>query len=208
MSLLRHHQISEHTFWGMWEIEETLEDLLDIFPEAIHHQDFTAIHIELKQKQWLASRILIQKLLEIHQLPYAGISKDEFNKAILLDSDIHLSISHCKDYAIAIIDTKKSTGIDIELVSPRIQLVAKKFLSDFEKNNTCWSDEELTIYWCAKEAMYKLYGRKQLFFNKELKVIKNSNATAFTGEIIKDEITIPVEMISEKFGDYIIVYCK
>ncbi|MBX2844370.1 MAG: 4'-phosphopantetheinyl transferase superfamily protein [Flammeovirgaceae bacterium] len=208
MSLLRHHQISEHALWGMWEIEESLEDLLNLFPEATNHQDFTAIHIELKQKQWLASRILIKKLLELNNLPYSGISKDKFNKAILLDSTLHLSISHCKDYAIAIIDKEKSTGIDIELVSPRIQIIAKKFLSDFEKDNTCWSDEELTVYWCAKEAMYKLYGRKQLFFNRELKVKKNSDNASFTGEIIKDELTIPVEMESEVFGDYVIVYCK
>jgi hypothetical protein len=30
--------------------------------------------------------------------------------------------------------------------------------------------EQLTVYWCAKESLYKLYGKKELAFKENLKI--------------------------------------
>ena len=38
-------------------------------------------------------------------------------------------------------------------------------LKSLQKKN---QDEQLTVFWCAKESLYKLYGKKELAFKKNL----------------------------------------
>jgi 4'-phosphopantetheinyl transferase EntD len=60
------------------------------------------------------------------------------------------------------------TAIDIELVSHKLLKLASKFLSD-EEQEFCQTDlEKLTLLWCAKETLYKIYPGRGLHFRENL----------------------------------------
>ena len=123
---------------------------------------------ESRKQQWLASRVLLRELAHND----AEIIYDEHNKPFVQDSKMSISLSHSYGLVALIIDLEKETGIDIELVKPKIERIADKFMSDEEmlhldKKNRI---EALYVHWCAKEALYKLYGKKELIFKEDLPV--------------------------------------
>ena len=63
----------------------------------------------------------------------------------------------------------------------------------------------MTIYWSAKEAMYKLNGRMGIIFKEQLLVYKALSATLFRGEIILKEKKIGVNLSLNKIGQHVIV---
>src|SRR6201999_144711 len=97
----------------------------------------------------------------------------------------HFSISHCGSYAAAIVSSNSRVGVDIELITPRIEIVAHKFLSEeeshfFNEDYTLFLEqwglrgrvyqEFLTLIWSAKEALFKWYGRGELDFKRDMQV--------------------------------------
>ena len=91
------------------------------------------------------------------------------------DEKYHFSISHCGDYAAVIVSEEIRVGIDIELVTPKVDLIKHKFLDEEEmllvqKNNL----QHLTLLWNCKEAVFKWYGNGGLNFKKNIIVKKIS----------------------------------
>jgi hypothetical protein len=62
--------------------------------------------------------------------------------------------------------------------------------------------------WCGKEALYKLYGHRNLDFkqNIRLELIEPEPFCEFRGEIRKGSNHQVYQMVSEQFDDYILVY--
>jgi 4'-phosphopantetheinyl transferase len=128
-----------------------------------------AIRSELKRMQRVAVRMLLNMLSkhEGNRLEY-----DEFNKPYLSGPDWHISISHAGDKVAVMVDGSASPGIDIEVIDPKIERIAKKFMSrdemkDVEGENRV---EKLYVYWAAKEAMYKIHGTRGLHFIGDLHI--------------------------------------
>lgn len=152
---------------GIWHITESTQDLLKekSFSDRDLLQLDTFSH-EQRKKEWLAARILTEKLTGN---PEARIVYDEHNKPSLQGSEYHISISHSRDLLAVILSTHP-TGIDIELIKPKIERIKHKFMSTAELGSL-QSDHfshQLTAYWCAKESLYKLYGQKELSFRENL----------------------------------------
>jgi phosphopantetheinyl transferase len=99
------------------------------------------------------------------------LDKDEFGKPYLVHQDQEISISHCKKYSAAIAGNR-AVGIDIEHIGNKINRIADRFMHPSEDNG--YKDQALTEYryliWCAKEAVYKLYGRKAVDFKNHMRV--------------------------------------
>ncbi len=141
--------------------------------------EFEAVSHPAKQLEWLASRYAIHTLLENNELIYKGLRKDSAGKPFLEGNNFHFSLSHTQGYAAAVIHPKKPIGIDIELVSTKLSRVAYKFLSISELKEAGDSLEKLCVYWAAKEALYKLHGKKG-----EISFLENLSIEPF--EIGKD----------------------
>jgi phosphopantetheinyl transferase len=104
-------------------------------------------------------------------------------KPYLPQEQFHFSISHSGNYAAAIVSKEKRVGIDIELYSPKTELVKNKFLTEAEltllKQSASLSSVNaqplsqfyaFTLCWCCKEAVYKYWGAGGIDFKKHISI--------------------------------------
>ena len=170
MPIFFQHQINETTRLGIWKIEETEEFFKSNVPQ---HRDVTHPH---KRLQHLAGRFLLQYLFPA--FPYELIQIADTRKPFLPDEQYHFSISHCGDYAAAIISKDKRVGIDIEIPTEKISRIMYKFLSANEHQlfHLIEPDKDripfATLLWSAKESVFKWYGNGGVDFRKEIQLKK------------------------------------
>jgi phosphopantetheinyl transferase len=168
MPLFYQHNINHSAQLAVWKITESE----DFFLEKVSIQkEITHPH---KRLQHLAGRYLLQIL---HPgFPFELIEIAESKKPLLPDGKLHFSISHCADFAAAIISDKKTVGIDVELVTPKIESIKNKFLSQLELSLVSKRSDEfqipayelLTLCWSTKESIFKWYGKKNVDFKKNM----------------------------------------
>ncbi len=97
-------------------------------------------------------------------------------KPFLPGEAFHFSISHCGDYAAAIVSKDKRVGIDIEIPVDKILRIKDKFLSPVEKENfsveSLNADKKmLTLLWSCKESVFKWYGEGNVDFSEHIQLI-------------------------------------
>lgn len=179
MPLFYQHNINHHAKIAMWHITETEDFFLSKVPlqNVITHWH--------KRLQHLAGRYLLQELYP--DFPYHLIEIADTRKPFLPDEKYHFSISHCGDYAAVIVSEEKRVGIDIELVTPKIELIKYKFLSEDEiglvNGQRSMLDGELqllTLLWNCKEAVFKWYGNRGVDFKKNI-IIKKISMNSYDG---------------------------
>ncbi|MGB1241560.1 MAG: 4'-phosphopantetheinyl transferase family protein [Chitinophagales bacterium] len=153
---------------GIWRIEEE-EDYLKqrLHPNIWQRDKYQNITSIRRQKEWLAVRVLIRELLPKNEV--MDIRYDEFGKPSLNQNTRYISITHSKDFAAVILHHHKELGIDIEPIHPKILRLRHKFISEKEALQIEGDDVfKLTLFWSAKETLYKLYGKKKLRFKEHL----------------------------------------
>ena len=149
------------------------------FLQKVHLQK--EINHPHKRLQHLAGRYLLQLLHP--EFPLHLIEIAESNKPLLTDESWHFSISHCGDFAAAIISENKSAGIDVELITPKVELIKHKFLSAIELKLLPGANKTfLTVCWSCKEAVYKWYGKGGVDFKDHI-IIKNISVKNSSGVI-------------------------
>ena len=178
MPLLLDKEIDEMSAYSVWNIQETFLELPYMSPEP-----FPAELNPVRQAEWIVGRILAKSLAEKFSIPFKGIGREETGKPYLLGSDAHISISHSFPIASAILHLHKPCGIDMERPREKHQKVQTKYINEAEKKHK--NDlMDLCAIWCAKEVVYKIFGRKFLSFKDEIKVSFESDAVML-GEITK-----------------------
>ena len=167
MPLFYQHNINDNTKLGIWKIEEPEDFFLAEVPQ---HRAITHPH---KRLQHLAGRYLLKYLFP--DFPYTEIVIADTRKPYLPYEQYHFSISHCADYAAAIVSSRQRVGIDIELPSPKIKKISHKFLSVSEREQFGIvppmhneRDNLLTVLWSAKEAIYKWWGWGSVDFSDHI----------------------------------------
>lgn len=171
MPIVFHKQIDEFTELGVWKVEESERQLLNSLQLKQHERDLIeSLGGEKRKLHWLSTRVLLRNMLNTQD--YIDCRIDEHGKPYLLNSNTHISLSHSFDYAAVIIGKNKQVGIDIELVKHKIKAIKHKFLSDLELAQKQIGDNVNGLYvcWCAKEAIYKWYGKKGLEFKTHIRI--------------------------------------
>lgn len=158
---------SEERIWGLWKITEDEPSLKALVPAE---EISPALTNELKRLEFLAGRALIRSLLQQWRIRYEGMRKDEYGKPFLLGSDIHISLSHSYPFAAGILHRRLTVGIDLEQPKDKLLRIAPRILSETELNNAGDNVVKHCVYWCAKETLIKIYGKKDLVFAKNLLV--------------------------------------
>lgn len=174
MPIFFQHAVNDTTRLGIWKIEESEEFFRGNVPL---HRDVTHPH---KRLQHLAGRFLLQFLFP--DFPYELVKVADTRKPFLPDERYHFSISHCGDYAAAIVSSASRVGVDIEIPVEKIARIKEKFLSGQEMaklDRADGGDElwRLTSLWSAKEAVFKWYGEGKVDFREHIRLQQRTAET-------------------------------
>lgn len=167
MPVFFQQQINDSTRLGVWKIEETEEFFKGNVPQ---HRDVTHPH---KRLQHLAGRFLLQYLNP--DFPYEQIQLADTRKPFLANEKYHFSISHCGDYAAAIVSSHYRVGIDVEIPAQKVLAIREKFLSVPEQNLLLSHEgsaliQQATLLWSCKEAVFKWYGEGGVDFSGDIRL--------------------------------------
>lgn len=132
--------------------------------------DLAGISHPAQRVEWLACRSAVRQLAEMQGLVYEGLQKDGFGKPHLFGLPGSISLSHTGGWAAAVLHRSKPVGIDIEPIRDQFRRVVPRVLSTDEIAHANDDFGRLAVYWCAKEALYKLYGKRNLTFREHLHV--------------------------------------
>ncbi|MDY0987767.1 4'-phosphopantetheinyl transferase superfamily protein [Flavobacterium sp. CFBP9031] len=212
MPLFQTIQFNETTKILIWEITESLEELLSkVVLKEKTQKRLDGMKSQMHQRAFLSVRMLIQEM----GFTDKDLHYDEFGKPYF-DCDNHISITHSYHFA-AIIISKEKVGIDMELQREKIQRIADKF-TDFESNYLDTSSIEeyikkLTVIWGAKEAIFKIRNEKGISFKDHINVSNFSlgetqtQASLHFDNLIKDFDVHYQEVQSDNFeGKFTLVY--
>ena len=209
MGLVYQKQLDEDTAFAVWKIEESAGQLYRELQLKDHEKAYlNGLNNGKRNLHWLGTRVLLRKMLNTSE--YIDCRVDEHGKPFLANFPYQISLSHSYDYAAVMISKNKPVGIDIELVKNKIQRIAKKFmsLSELEFINQGHAIEHLYICWCAKEAIYKLYGKRTVSFLNHIHLKPFAFATegSFEASLQFNNMCKTFTVHFEKFHDYMIGY--
>jgi phosphopantetheinyl transferase len=210
MALKYRKQLDNKTAFGLWKIEEDAEELLAQLQLKEHETEFLeSLNDGKRNLHWLSTRVLLRKMLNDPE--YIDCKVDEHGKPYLANFPYHISLSHSFDYAAVMVSEDKEVGIDIEQVRTKIERIASKFMNDeelgfIENSNRI---DHLYICWCAKEAIYKLQGKRNVSFKDHihLEPFHYSESGTFNASLQVNGTRRSFEVHFDKFADYMIGYC-
>ena len=215
MPLFYQHTINQTTKLGIWQIEENENFFLQKVPLQ---KNITHPH---KRLQHLAGRYLLQYLFP--DFPYEEIIIADTRKPYLPNEQYHFSISHCGNYAAAIVSSDNRVGIDIEIPSEKVERIAHKFIheneqqwinkfsvSGFQFPINSQTAKQLqtgnyklqTLLWSSKEAIFKWYSIGGLDFKEHMQlngIIQKINDSLQLPFIFYKEKSIQLNITSKIF---------
>jgi 4'-phosphopantetheinyl transferase len=170
MPLVHSEKVKDSSRLLVWHLTESQHELNLLIGAAYNFEELNSVTHPQKKREWLASRMLIKLLTEELGVPFVGTYKDDHGKVFLHNDEAHISITHTLDYVAAVLDTQKPVGIDMEKLDAKLHRTSGKFLSDDEHAHAGKDLQLLAIYWCAKEAIYKLYGKTRISFKNNIQI--------------------------------------
>lgn len=186
---------------SVWDIIETEEFFYSYLPLSDSEKSqISQMKLSKRRFERLGCRAALFQLLDepILEITYSPLGAP-------LMKDKYLSFAHSSHFATAAISSQKRIGVDLEKISSKIDKLYPKFLSEEEIFRFNISDRD-TLYqlWCAKEAAYKLYQKKNLDFIKQIK-IENFDKNRGEGGIVLEEKNILIDFYSWKVKDVMLV---
>ena len=170
MPLFYQHTINAITKLAIWHIEEDEAFFLASVPLE---KEITHPH---KRLQHLAGRYLLRFLFP--DFPNEEILIASTKKPFLPYEQYHFSISHCGNFAAAIVSKTERVGIDIEFETDKDARIAHKFLNNNEQLlvdnwqlniQPSTNNYQLpTLFWSAKETIFKWWGYGSVDFKNHI----------------------------------------
>jgi 4'-phosphopantetheinyl transferase len=210
MPVLEKLILPENAVLGIWDIKEEIDFLLSALDLSLDEKNlFDSFVNDVRRKHWLSYRNLLKHLISKEE--YIPLVYDENGKPHFTDKSHFLSVSHTGNVSAAIVSSSFHVGIDIEIIHPRIEKIVNKFLSNFEKTaiNIDHRLEMLYIYWSAKEALYKMYGKRNLLFIENMTIAPfqyNCSGGKIKGVISTESFNYEFDLCYRKVDEYMLVY--
>lgn len=160
-----------HSRLGIWKITETEAELRSITSiPSDELEEISYIKSESLRKQKLAVRALLDVLFE----EKVYLSHHDNGKPYIENNAINISITHTDKYVAVILNDTEEVGIDCESLDRDFSAVEKKALSEDEieelDDDADERREQLAIYWCAKEAVYKKMSQYNVDFAEQIEI--------------------------------------
>ena len=185
-------------------IEEDSDTLLSYLEyKDIYREDLEKMS-ESRKREWLTVRVLLKKMAgEEKIIDYLPSGKPYIN-----DASWKIGISHTKNYAAIILDKRNEVAIDIEYISPRVNKIRSRFMSEKEERNLSKEKElvHLLLHWSAKESLYKLLDEQKTEFKTQLSIMdfepKIDEWSTFSAKAHGDSFTVHYFVNA----DYVLTY--
>ncbi len=199
---------SEPGITGIWKLEEKSEDLIPDFNFSANEKiRYSQLKIEKRKREFLATRLLIEKLTgKKMELLYG-----EQGNPHLENNNLHISISHSAEL-VTVFLSETNCGIDTENVNRNTEKIASRFLTGDEIGETgSYHNPMLAriVYWSAKEAIYKCALEKEVRFNSQIVIhpFKIENEGRFRGTLNTLKKSASYDMRFFFFQNNVIVNC-
>jgi 4'-phosphopantetheinyl transferase len=185
-------RLDEFTQIGIWQVAETEQELLDLLNWSVADMGELDSIKGARRLESLAARLILHRLTGSTTL--WKIEKDAHSKPHFSEHpEWHCALSHSHGLAVAML-SNRPCGLDLQLYSHRMDHLAHKFVNEAERAliEQYTPDAHMGLYhfiWSAKEAMYKVHGRKALDFRAHMHV--HGFQPTSTGLIQKNEVSIP-----------------
>ncbi len=211
MAIAYRQQVDPDTEFALWKIEEEADELYN----QLQLNDIEKAYYEKLSKgkrnlHWLGTRVLLRKMLKTDE--YIDAQVDAHGKPYLVNIPYHISLSHSFDYAAVMVSKSKPVGIDIEQVKEKVERIAHKFTRPEEMAflDPAHKIQQLYVCWCAKEAVYKCYGQKEVSFadNITLEPFSYNTEGTVSAQLLKGEVNIPYQVHYMQYEDYMVGYVK
>ena len=169
MGLFLKKELDNEAVIAVWQVTETEEELIELSSTPSDEmEEISFIRSESLRKQRLAVRALLNTLFD----EKVYLSHHDNGKPYLENNPVNISITHTEKYVALILHEEENVGIDIESLDRDFSAVEKKALSedeidDLDDDNR---NEQLAIYWCAKEAVFKLLSRYNVDFAEQIEI--------------------------------------
>ena len=159
---------AEILVWHVTETEEELKNLCSIPADEL--EEIEMYKSESQRKQKLAVRALLDEAFE----EKVYLNHHDNGKPFIENEAINISITHTDKYVAIILHDEDDLGIDIESLDRDFSAVEKKALNEDEiddlEDDKEEKNEQLAIYWCAKEAIYKRMSVNKVDFAEQIEV--------------------------------------
>ena len=163
----------------IWKITETYEELMQ--PITLTEQCMNRV-LSMKSELHQRGFLSVRHLLAEFGYTDADLFYDENGKPHLKDGK-YISITHSFTFS-GVIISDHEVGIDIEKQREKIGIIAHKFIGyELDYLDATAEDyiNKLTVIWCIKESLYKLFATQGMLFRTHFLVIPF---------MIKDENTV------------------
>lgn len=159
---------AELAVWQITETEEELRNLTSVPNDEM--EEILLIRNESQRKQKLAVRALLNEMFDEKMY----LNHHDNGKPFLENCVTNISITHTTKYVAVIVHDDAELGIDIESLDRDFSAVEKKALSDEEIDDLDEDrkNEQLAIYWCAKEAIFKRMAQNKVDYAEQIEVEK------------------------------------
>lgn len=212
MGLVYIREIDEKTKFAIWKIEETSDQLLSQLQlDGREREKLASLNKGKRTSHWLATRVLLRHLLRTSD--YISCPSDEHGKPYLPDHPYKISLTHSFDYAGIMMSTQGECGIDLERIADKIRRIQHKFMKPEElafipEEGGLKHVEQLYACWCAKEAVYKLQGKKGVSFFRDMHILPFEYQPQGHMTLILDHEnkTSTFKVYYEKFEAYMLGY--
>ena len=169
MPLYFKKELENEAVIGVWRVTETETELKQLSATPTDEmEEISFIKSESLRKQRLAVRALLNVLFD----EKVYLSHHDNGKPYIENNPINISITHTANYVAVILHEEEEVGIDIESLDRDFSAVEKKALSEDEIEDLGDErrNEQLAIYWCAKEAIFKLVSVYNLDFAEQIEI--------------------------------------
>ncbi len=202
--------VGKERLLGLYRIENTYDQLLEeLNPDELDRELLDTYSNVQKKQEWLAARILLREVCRFLGIEYMGTRKDSNGKPFLQGHSYQISLSHSFPYVAVIADPHRDVGIDLEQPKEKLKKISSRYLDDRELS-LCMdlNIDALCIFWCAKEALYKIYSKKGLNFRNEIHLYPEGDFpwNNILGVIDRNGEEGHFPLRCEHGSDYIMVY--
>ena len=144
-----------------------------------------------RQREKHLGLLLLEYAASSLGLSMSQLDRDDYGKPYFAHTPWEFSITHTRDFLAAVFHPTDPVGIDLERPQPKIQKVLPRICTTQELDWAGNDPVKQCFLWSAKEAMYKLYGKRSVHFKDNLSVF-----SMYSGEITMPDFQQSVEFVS------------